>query len=306
MNGPALRCVEIAAPAKLNLGLEVIGRREDGFHEVATIYLAVTLHDRLSLSEDPDLLLTCNEPSLVDYDNLALRALRALRDATGLREGARLELAKAIPYAAGLGGASSDAAAALRAARDLWQLDICDERLAEIAVWLGSDVPFFLQGGCALGRGRGELLAPLPPPRDVWFVIVVPAIEIPRKTATLYERLQVEDFSDSGMVNAQAERLRAGLPLDSALLGNAFARPLCALVPDLAHLPVTMHSAGAPIVAISGAGPAHYAVVPAPDEAATLADRLTESLGDRARVFVAAPCLRPTQPVASEPSVYRQ
>jgi 4-diphosphocytidyl-2-C-methyl-D-erythritol kinase len=163
---------------------------------------------------------------------------------------------------------------------------------------LGSDVPFFLQGGCALGRGRGELLTPLPTPRQVWFVIVAPAIEIPRKTATLYESLRAGDFGNGGAVMAQAERLRAGLPLDPTLLRNTFTRALYTLAPHLADVPEIMRRAGAPAVAISGAGPAHYAVVAAPEEAATLSNRLTHTLGCRARVFVAAPAVHLSQPVA--------
>ena len=281
--------IQVAAPAKLNLGLEVIGHRDDGFHEIATIFVAIDLYDRLTITPSDDLELTCNDGALAGSDNLALRALQVLREETDHRGGARLELFKRIPAAAGLGGASSDAAAALVAGRDLWQSDVSDFRLHEIASRLGSDVPFFLRGGCAVGRGRGEILDPLPLPRELWFVVVVPNVTIPRKTATLYGHLSAEDYSDGSRIAAQTARLATGLPLHEALLGNAFARPLYALVPELAALPGVMQDAGAATVAISGAGPAHYAIVSDPVQAEQISMRVRDRLGDRARVFVASP-----------------
>jgi 4-diphosphocytidyl-2-C-methyl-D-erythritol kinase len=283
------RQIVIDAPAKLNLGLEVIGRRDDGFHEIATIFLTIDLYDRLTLSPSADLELRCDDDSLAGEDNLALRALRLLRDETNHPGGARIDLCKRIPAAAGLGGASSDAAAALLGGRELWQRDVSDVRLHDLAARLGSDVPFFLRGGCALGRGRGDLLEPLPAPAHCWFVVVVPDARIPAKTASLYARLSAEDFSDGSRIAAQARRLRSGLVPDTTLLGNAFARPLYAMVPELAALPDILRGVRAESVAISGAGPAHYAVVTDEAQAEGVATRLRDRLGDRAQVFVARP-----------------
>jgi len=283
------RQITIDAPAKLNLGLEVIGRREDGFHEIATIFLAVDLFDRVTLSPADNLELSCTDESLVGEENLALRALRLLRREKNNRGGALIDLCKGIPAAAGLGGASSDAAAALLAGRKLWGEDLSDYQLHELGARLGSDVPFFLRGGCAVGRGRGELLEALPSPGDLWFVVVVPDVRIPAKTASLYARLRPDDFSDGSRVAAQAARLRSGLGLDGSLLGNAFARPLYAMVPELADLPSIMRDAGAESVAVSGAGPAHYAVEATEAQAERVATRLRDRLGDHAQVFLARP-----------------
>jgi 4-diphosphocytidyl-2-C-methyl-D-erythritol kinase len=289
--GSGERQIAIDTPAKLNLGLEVIGRRDDGFHEIATIFVTIDHYDRLTLSPSPDLELSCDDDSLSGEDNLALRALRLLRDETNHPDGARIHLSKRIPAAAGLGGASSDAAAALLGGRELWQLDVSDARLHDLAARIGSDVPFFLHGGCAIGLGRGELLEPLPLPEDasLSLVVVVPDVRIPAKTANLYARLSEEDFSDGSSIAAQAARLRSGLVPDATLLGNAFARPLYAMVPELASLPDIMRDAGAASVAISGAGPAHYAVVINAAQAERVAARLRERLGDRAQVIVARP-----------------
>jgi 4-diphosphocytidyl-2-C-methyl-D-erythritol kinase len=294
--GPALVA---HAPAKLNLGLEVLGLRADGYHDLATIFVAVEPTDRLSLTPAPAVdspagsRLAVDDPALADDDNLALRALTLLADESMHGSGGdatfRLHLKKRIPVAAGLGGASSDAAAALRLGREFWRLPLTEVDLAALALTLGSDVPFFLRGGCALATGRGERLDPLSPPVAAWFVIVAPDIAIPRKTATLYAALRADDFSDGSRVLAQAARLQRGEPLDIDLLANAFARPLCVLRPDLAELPVLMRRLGAPAAAVSGAGPSHYAVLQDPDEADRLASRLEEALGNRARVFTSPP-----------------
>jgi 4-diphosphocytidyl-2-C-methyl-D-erythritol kinase len=124
-------------------------------------------------------------------------------------------------------------------------------------------------------------------PAECWFVVVVPDVQIPAKTASLYARLASDDFSGGSRIAAQAARLRSGLALDVALLGNAFARPLYEMVPELVDLPETMLGAGAESVAISGAGPAHYALVGHGAQAEQVAASLRERLGDRAHVFVA-------------------
>jgi 4-diphosphocytidyl-2C-methyl-D-erythritol kinase len=123
----------------------------------------------------------------------------------------------------------------------------------------------------------------------MWFVIVAPHVTIPDKTASLYAMLRPRDFSDGARVAAQAARLRAHLPPDPELLDNAFERPLTALLPELSAIATTMKEAGAPSIAISGAGPAHYTIATDVNEAESIAARIRERLRERARVFVAAP-----------------
>lgn len=288
MTVPPPSAITIEAPAKLNLGLEILGRREDGYHDLSTIFVTVNLRDTLNLTSASGLQLLCNDQTLADDENLVLHAARLLQTTAASLPGASIALQKEIPIAAGLGGASSDAAAALIAARTLWDLETSDGQLAQLAACLGSDVSFFLNGGCALGEGRGELLTSLPLPK-AWFVVVAPTLAIPRKTASLYAALQPSDLSDGARVAAQVARLNAGLCLDRDLLGNAFTRPLYERLPELAPLPVVMHRAGAPVVALSGAGPAHYAVVDDPERASQIAARLRSDLRNAARVFVVTP-----------------
>jgi 4-diphosphocytidyl-2-C-methyl-D-erythritol kinase len=283
------RQIVIDAPAKVNLGLEVIGRRDDGFHDIATIFLAIDLYDRVTLSPADDLELRIDDDSLASEENLALRALHLLRDETNYPGGADIHLHKRIPSASGLGGASSDAAAALHGGLQLWDQEVSEADLNDLAARLGSDVPFFLRGGCAIGRGRGDCLEPLPVPADLWFIVVVPNVRIPAKTTSLYARLKNTDFSDDSRIAAQAARLSSGLSFDVTLLENAFTRPLYEIAPELAALPGIMREAGAESVAISGAGPAHYAVLTDLNQAERVARSLHERLRDRAKIFVARP-----------------
>jgi 4-diphosphocytidyl-2-C-methyl-D-erythritol kinase len=287
--GSSERRIVVDAPAKVNLGLEVIGPRDDGFHEIATILMAIDLYDHLTLSPADELEVTCDDESLSDQENLALRALHLLREETNHPGGAHIHLHKKIPSAAGLGGASSDAAAALRGGLQLWEQNVSGTKLHNLAARLGSDVPFFLHGGCAVARGRGDNLKALPLPLNIWFIIVVLDVRILAKTTTLYARLSSQDFSDGTQIAAQAARLSSGLFPDTTLLENAFTRPLYAIAPELAALPKIMRDAGAASVAISGAGPAHYALFTDATEAERVGARLRERLGGRGQVFVTRP-----------------
>ena len=289
--------VTIRTPAKLNLGLEIVGRRSDGYHDVVTILQAVSIYDDLALAPSHDLDISVADPALATEDNLALKALRCLRKQAGVESGATVTITKGIPVAAGLGGASSDAAATLLAARGLWDVVVSDETLADLAARIGSDVPFFLRGGTSLATGRGEHLTALPRPNHAWFVVVSPRVAIPRKTATLYAALRHEDVSNGDRVRAQAERLRSGEPLDPSLLRNTFERPLHALRPEVARVGEAMRHAGAAVAALSGAGPSHYAVAPDAATASTLAQDVRRLLGETAVVVACESVNKPPTPV---------
>lgn len=251
------------APAKLNLGLEVVGRRADGYHELVTIFQTIALYDELTIGPAPSGQLTlAADPALGGENNLILRAARALAAHAGVETGAALTLTKGIPVAAGLGGGSTDAAATLRALRDLWDLTTSAEELATLAVRLGADVPFFLRGGTALATGIGEVLTPLPPLAPTWFVTLTPDLALPPdKTRRLYGALTSADFGDGARIRAQAARLQHGEPLDPTLLTNSFAAPLMRLFPTMADWHDRFLNAGAPFVQLSGSGPTLYTVV---------------------------------------------
>src|SRR6266852_1766105 len=148
--------IQIQSYAKINWTLDVLFKRDDGYHELRTIYQTVSLHDTLTITEtDGPIEIDCDDPRVpCDETNLVFKAAALLREAAGTSKGARIEIEKRIPVAAGLGGGSSNAAATLLALIKLWQLEIDERELTHIAATLGSDVPFFLIGGTALGVGR--------------------------------------------------------------------------------------------------------------------------------------------------------
>jgi 4-diphosphocytidyl-2-C-methyl-D-erythritol kinase len=193
----------VEAPAKLNLFFEVLGKRADGYHEIETLMCPIGIYDTLYFREGPgeQLELRCQrvqgaggptghkgEELPEGPENLVLRAVELLRQQAGVKRGATLRLVKRIPIAAGLGGGSSDAAAALVAANEAWGLGHSRQELARLAARLGSDVPFFLAGGAAICCGRGEQIAQLPVATGLSFVVVYPPEGL--STAAVYARCQ--------------------------------------------------------------------------------------------------------------------
>jgi len=187
------------APAKVNLFLEVLGKRPDGYHDIATLMLAVRWYDTLIFKEESagHLALTCNRPDLsIGPDNLVVRAARLLQTTSGCRQGAAIRLVKRIPLAAGLGGGSSDAAATLVGLNSLWRLGLAKQELQTMAAELGSDVPFFLDGPAAWCTGRGDKVEPLPLGRALDLVMVCPAFGL--STAAVYQQVDVPAAPLSG------------------------------------------------------------------------------------------------------------
>jgi 4-diphosphocytidyl-2-C-methyl-D-erythritol kinase len=262
------------APAKINVGLEVIRRRDDDYHEVVTVMQAISLFDRFIWSPTCDSFSYSSPESIDSGDDLVRRAL----DRTSLipRLRGRLKLEKSIPMAAGLGGGSSDAALALTIAYP----DAETKTLHRLAEELGSDVPFFLTGGTALASETGTKLHPLPD-QHAWFVVVTPAIRIADKTRTFFQSLNAEDFSDGQRVLGIAARLQAGQSIESSP-PNAFTRLLMAF-PEVSSAWFALEHAGAPWISISGAGPSVYTLVQTYAEARAVHSRLS----GKQRSFVA-------------------
>jgi 4-diphosphocytidyl-2-C-methyl-D-erythritol kinase len=224
--------IEIWTPAKLNLFLEVLGRRADGYHEIETLMVPISLFDTLRLSrrDDGRVHLTsrwafppCRSspgtlpgeaPLPPAIENLAYRAIERLRQRAGVTTGVDLELIKRIPAAAGLGGGSSDAAAALCGGNELWELKWSRERLAELAAELGSDIPFFLYDSSAWCRGRGEQVEPWWLGTRHHFVLVCPPQGL--STAEVYSHTERVTSRRGGAVRGEAGRLRR--PADLAHL----------------------------------------------------------------------------------------
>lgn len=256
-----MAALAVKAYAKINLGLEIIGRRDDGFHELVTVLQTVSLYDEIAVVPGDALTLRCDRKGMGGERNLVWKAADLLQRESGTEQGAVIDLVKTIPVAAGLGGGSSDAAVALRSLNELWELGLDAPRLAELASHLGSDVPFFLQGGTALGTGRGEILEPLPTPEGQWLVIVSPDIRLPGKTPALYGRLDADDFTDGSATLKLADALRSGQALPEECMVNAFERVADDAFPGLDRHRAVMLKAGAEHVHLSGSGPSLFALV---------------------------------------------
>lgn len=287
--GPSL---VVHTPAKLNLFLEVLGRRPDGYHELETVIVSIGLYDTLLFSgEDPQQTrfgcrLALSQPlakqqrgSLAGKDNLVVRAAALLREATGCRRGVRIELIKRIPLQAGLGGGSSDAAATLVGLNRFWDLRLPSAQLHELAARLGSDVNFFLDSPrAAVCTGRGEQITPLPGAPRLHFVVACPASGL--STGAVFGRWQQAEQtrrSACGLVSA----LRSGrLPHGADGLFNALEAPACQLNRDVAGTLRDLRETGADAAAMSGSGSACFAVCRSARQARHLAGRL-RSRGER-------------------------
>jgi len=282
--------VRVLAPAKVNLFLEVLGKRADGYHEIATLMLAIDLADELDFSPDDSggLSLTCDDPALqTGPENLVLRAATRLREETGSRQGARIRLRKRIPWAAGLGGGSSDAAAALEGLNELWKLGLSPAALARIGSEIGSDVPFFLNGPAAWCTGRGELVSPVPIGKPLDLVLVKPTVGL--GTAEVYKRLKVPLAPVDG--SAAKEALAAG---DVEGLGrtlfNRLQEPAFELEPGVAEIHRRLQESGAVGCLMSGSGSCVFALCRNSSEARQVHDDLSSGWAAEAalspRVFL--------------------
>ena len=264
----------IATPAhaKINLSLEVIRRRDDGYHEIATILQTVRLADAVTMAPSEDLAVECDVPGLSGEGNLAWQAATALADYAGVPPRARIRIVKRIPIAAGLGGGSADAAAVLRGLNRLWGLHLAPPELADIAAAIGMDVPFLLAGGAALATGRGDTLRPLPPLPTPSLTLVAPPATIPNKTPALYAALTPADFSDGRHTRALADTFSSDAYFTDQC--NAFTRAAREIFPGLAAVMDTAAAAARITPRLSGAGPAFFILPSSPSRHNAIADAL--------------------------------
>lgn len=247
--------------AKINWNLRVLGKREDGFHELFTVFQTVSLHDTLYFEESAQFTLTCNDPMVpVDMRNLVLRAANALGDRLEIKKGATMHLDKRIPSPGGLGGGSSNAAVALIGLRRLWNIDIDDTELNEIAAVLGSDVPFFLHGGTAIGTGRGEIIEPTTDTEEHFMLIVTPNIAV--STYDAFERMNAETLTNDELnrilpvCRSEAETW----VLRNAVLKNDFEESVFSAHPEIRRVKETLLELGAVNAAMSGSGASVFAI----------------------------------------------
>lgn len=284
--------VLLASPAKINLFLEIIGRRPDGYHDIETIMQLVDLCDEVQLRRRPQgVRLHVSGADLPEgRGNLAYRAAALALEAAGLADGVEIHLVKRIPVAGGLGGGSSNAAAVLLGVRRLYGLDWSLARLRQLASQLGSDVAFFLGDSLAVARGRGELLSPLTPWPPHWIVLANPGIAI--STAWAYREASSKLTGWQGRVTLPT--LTAGDPLEwpPVWAFNRFEEVVLTRRPELSTLKRLLQEGGGAPVVMSGSGASFFAVVPDAGAARALADRVRMS-----GAFAAAVTTMPTNPM---------
>jgi 4-diphosphocytidyl-2-C-methyl-D-erythritol kinase len=289
----------VETPAKLNLFLEILGKRPDGYHDIETVMITVGLFDTLVFREvtTESISLQCfeaippsaaDDPIPTDDFNLIVRAAKLLRGRAGLRQGVEISLLKRIPAAAGLAGGSSDAAATLAVLNRLWNTGYPQAQLRDLAAELGSDIPFFLADSpAAVCRGRGEIIEPLPATSSLWAVILRPPVGL--STADVYRTC------------VAAEHPRSALPLIEAMqrgqtnelvrhLHNSLQAPAEQLCPLLKQVEQAFEAEAFLAHQMSGSGTAWFGLCRTKTEANVIAARLrARRLG---RVFVASTCPR--------------
>jgi 4-diphosphocytidyl-2-C-methyl-D-erythritol kinase len=271
----------LSAPAKINLSLRILGKREDGFHALETRMVRIGVADEVlieTLEEGQATHLTCSEPSLpCDESNLALRALRAFEQETGIAKAWHIHLEKHVPAGAGLGGGSSDAAAVLRGLNDLCDQPLNLQRLAELGAALGSDVPFFLYDAVCDATGRGEVVTPVEWPHKLTLVLVKPPFGV--STPWAYKQWQSSQPIDGVRYSPQL--------CDWGSMVNDLERPVFQkhlLLPTLKTWFLEQPETAAALM--SGSGSTMFAVVKAGADAAALAARAQELAGAESWVRV--------------------
>lgn len=252
----------IKAPAKINLSLDVLYKRDDGFHELEMIMTTIDLADRIELELlDENRIVVQSQTRFVPDDerNLAYKAASLVKDRFSINKGVAIKIDKNIPVAAGLGGGSSDAAAVLRGLNKLWNLQLSIDELAQLGAEIGSDVSFCVYGGTALAKGKGEVITPLPAPPKCWVVLAKPSIGV--STGEIYKKLELENLEHPD-TQAMLEAINtSNYEKMCRNLSNVLESVTLNLHPEVKQIKRDMKRFGADAVLMSGSGPTVFALV---------------------------------------------
>ena len=267
--------------SKINIGLAITGKREDGYHDIDSIFQSIRLSDSIYFAKHHSVVFSGGAPELPEYmqklvtygeENLALKALRAIQAYTGCKSGAAIHLLKRVPIQAGLGGGSADAAAMLVGLNRFWDLQLTQEELLQIGATLGSDVPFLLQGGTARGTGRGEILTYGKSPDPHWLLLVKPKVSV--STAAAYGRFTNKSVATKQTIDTVQQHLENN-DLKSAFLASANTFEEL-LFPDHEELVICKEfftSRGYPTI-MTGSGPTMVVLLDKPMEALQLQEEI--------------------------------
>jgi len=265
----------VEAPAKINLTLEVLRKRPDGFHEIRSVAQTISLCDTFRFSKSDNIEIRCTLPGWSAQQSLVSKAVDLLINTCGYKGGAIIDVEKHISLMAGLGGDSSDAAAIFRGLNELWRLGLTRTRLLELAPLLGSDVSFFLIGGTALMEGRGDKITSLPLLSHHYVVLVNPSVpHLPGKTAAAYSSLRQSHFTDGQISGKLIDDLRSGKELEPERLYNVFENVFLKRGSELVKYRDHIQKIGAPNVHLAGSGPSLFTLIKDKAIAEDLATRL--------------------------------
>ncbi|HWP48401.1 MAG TPA: 4-(cytidine 5'-diphospho)-2-C-methyl-D-erythritol kinase [Candidatus Limnocylindrales bacterium] len=270
----------LKSPAKINLGLQVLGKRSDGYHEVRTILQEIELHDLLYLSRiEEGIQLQCNHPRLpLNEQNLAFKAARLIKEKTRFSGGVKIYLDKKIPIGGGLGGGSSNAACVIKGLNQLWGLGLTREEMQNLGAEIGSDVPFFISGGTALATGRGEKIQQLPSFPKTWLIVITPDVEI--STSWAYKNLNLEltnCSTNSNVILPEDERNRWFSRVWEGKWINAFEDLVIREYPVVGEAKKLLEQIGARWVSLSGSGSSVFGIFNNQGEAELARSQITES-----------------------------
>lgn len=268
--------LELKALGKINLGLDILGRRENGYHDVRMVMQTVYLYDRVTLEKtrEPGIEISTNLSYLpVNENNIAYKAAELLRGEFGIREGIRITLEKHIPVAAGMAGGSSNAAAVLFGMNRMFGLGLSEEGLKERGVTLGADVPYCIMRGTVLAEGIGEILTPLPPLPKCYVLIAKPPLSV--STRTVYEKIDREGIKSHPDIDGILAGLQEGdLQQVAGSMGNVLEQVMLEEHPVLQRIKDVMIGSGALNAMMSGSGPTVFGIFTSRGRARAAAARL--------------------------------
>lgn len=249
------------APAKINLGLDIVGKLEDGYHELSMIMVSVDLNDYVTLSEieGSDIIVESNNHRMPLNDkNDVFKAAQLVRERFSIKKGLLISLDKSIPICAGLGGGSTDAAAVIRGLNQLWQLDLTNEEMFTIGFEVGTDVPYCIEGGCAHVSGRGEVVRPLEETISSWVVLVKPDFGI--STRTVFRDLDCQTISRVDIQALERAILSKNYGDMIEYMGNSLEDVTIARKPLIQKIKDRMLKCGADVALMTGSGPTVFAL----------------------------------------------
>ena len=292
MNNHKKNIISLKAHAKVNLFLEILGKRDDGYHEIETIMQEIDLADNLKFEEIQEgIRLECNNKNIpINQDNLVCKAANLILKECGIKKGVLINLEKNIPVGAGLGGGSSDAAATLKALNSLWKVGLNDGDLMEFAAKLGSDIPFFINGKTSLCSGRGEMISPVKVRDRMDYLILFPRVHI--STETIYKNLKIDLTKKRKDVSFFLDALKHSEVIGiSKLLFNRLEEVIFATYPDLLQVKSALESFDFCGLSISGSGSAFFGLCNDRHQAEVIKSKV-ESSG-MGNVFVATNVITP-------------